>query len=373
MNEERDSINAKFTVQWTHRLRFSTTSFSKNDVLDSLLEELKPVRTLVILDTGLANANKSFLKTLKSWCTHNDNVCSPPIVVVGGEVAKTNLDTVNQILEAVNEYAICRKSCIIAIGGGAVLDAVGFAASIAHRGIPIIRVPSTTLSQGDSGVGVKNGVNQYGKKNFIGVFDPPYAVINDTSLLRSLTDEHWRSGLSEAIKVALIKDASLFDEIESNAELLQNRDAEAMASVLKQSALLHLHHITDGGDPFEKLEARPLDFGHWSAHKLEQLTTYSISHGDAVAIGLAIDLLCSVKLGLLDEGIAHRVINLLSKLGFPTTHEELQNPYLLEGMEEFRQHLGGQLTLLMLKGIQEPVNIHELDANVIRQAIAELL
>ncbi len=372
MTCSNNSIDATFTIRWSHKLRFTDSAFAKGDALDSLLSTLNPLKILLVVDRGLATSNQSFNNDLHKWCKRMDNICEEPIVVTGGESAKNNFDVVNTVLEAINNNNLCRKSCVIVIGGGAVLDAVGFAASTAHRGLLIIRMPSTTLSQGDSGVGVKNGVNYFGKKNFVGVFDPPYAVVNDSSLLQSLDKSQWRSGLSEAIKVALIKNESLFEEIEAHANLLLARDSDAMVSILQQSAKLHLRHITDGGDPFERLNARPLDFGHWAAHKLEQLSNYTITHGDAVAIGLSIDVLCSVRLGLLDKAVAMRIISLLETLGFPTNHSELTNPDFLTGIEEFRQHLGGQLTLLMLKGIEEPTEIHRLDYEVVRQVINEL-
>lgn len=234
-------------------------------------------------------------------------------------------------------------------------------------------MPSTTLAQCDSGIGVKNAVNCFGKKNFIGVFDPPFAVVNDIRLLDSLDDQHWRSGLSEAVKVALVKDAEFFDEIESCADALVARDKNAMANVIKQSAIFHLDHITKGGDPFERLDARPLDFGHWAAHKLEQLTNHTLTHGEAVSIGLAIDLRCSVGLGLLPDAIANRAISLLQRLGLPTAHCDLLDEAIIDGIEEFRQHLGGKLTLLMLTGIADSVDVFELETSIVRQAIAELM
>lgn len=366
-----NSIDAPFTIRWIHKLRFTNSAFTEGGVLDSLLTTLHPLKILVVVDDGITS-NQPFLNSLRKWCERTGAICDKPLIVAGGESAKNEFTVVNSVLEAINNNNLCRKSCIIVIGGGAVLDAVGFAASTAHRGLPIIRMPSTSLSQGDSGVGVKNGVNYFGKKNFVGVFDPPYAVINDSSLLQSLDKIQWRSGLSEAIKVALIKDESLFEQIEANYKLLLARDIDVMVSVLQQSAKLHLRHITEGGDPFERLDARPLDFGHWAAHKLEQLTNYTISHGDAVAIGLSIDIACSVRLGLLDNSVAMRIFSLLDSLGFPTNHSELTNPEFLTGIEEFRQHLGGQLTLLMLKGIEKPTEIHRLDHEVVRQVINEL-
>ena len=163
---------------------------------------------------------RPFESNLFRWCKQTTSIEAKPVVICGGEAAKNDNAVVHSILEEVHNNNLCRKSCILVIGGGAVLDVVGYVASIAHRGIPLIRMPSTTLSQGDSGVGVKNGINYFGKKNFVGVFDPPYAVVNDFSLLQSLDERHWRSGLSEAIKVALIKDSDLLQEIESNVETL---------------------------------------------------------------------------------------------------------------------------------------------------------
>jgi len=368
-----NSIDAPFSVDWVHRLRFTDDALEENGALDTLIQELTPAKTLVIIDNGLFSTNESFQSSLATWCKRTESLCDDPILIEGGESAKNDPEIANRVLHEINNHNLCRKSCVLVIGGGAVLDAVGYVTSIAHRGIPLIRMPSTTLSQGDSGVGVKNSVNYFGKKNFLGVFNPPFAVINDISLLHSLDERHWRSGLSEAIKVALIKDGELLHEIEKNKDALIDRDIEAMKSVIQKSAELHLLHITQCGDPFERLNARPLDFGHWAAHKLEPMTNYSLSHGDAVAIGLAIDLRCSVHLGLLDTSIANRVISLLQHLGFPTNHPELHNPDLLDGIEEFRQHLGGQLTLLMLQGIENPIDIHQLDDAIVRQAIEELM
>ena len=331
------------------------------------------MKLLVVIDQGLHRANKNLLPSVERWLTTVEVASCKSLIVAGGEEAKNDIQVVDLVLEAINTNKLCRKSCVLVIGGGAVLDAVGYATSIAHRGVRIIRMPTTTLSACDSGVGVKNAINHFQKKNFIGVFDPPYAVINDFSLLSTLDDRHWRSGLSEAIKVALVKDKQFFTHIEANAELLVSRDADMMGDVVTTSATLHLKHITEGGDPFERLDTRPLDFGHWAAHKLEQLTNYELTHGEAVAIGLAIDLWCSVYLGHLDEAIANRAITLLRTVGFNTNHPAIEDPALLGGIEEFREHLGGRLTLLMLQGIGNSINVHELSDEIVRQAISELV
>ena len=113
------------------------------------------------------------------------------------------------------------------------------------------------------------------------------AVVNDFTLLRGLPAEHWRDGTAEAVKVALIRDGAFFEWLDERAGLLAGRDEAAMRHLIFRCAQLHIRQITAGGDPFERGSARPLDFGHWAAHKLEQLSNFSITHGHAVAVGMA--------------------------------------------------------------------------------------
>ena len=360
-------------MEWTHQLFNTDSAFKAGDALAQVCGHLSPVKLLPVIDKGVIEKHPSLIEMIQQWGTTANVNCCPPVIIKGGEQSKNNFACVEQILEAIHNEHLCRKSVVLAIGGGAALDVIGFAASIAHRGIPLIRIPTTTLSACDSGLGVKNGINYFGKKNFIGVFDPPYAVINDYSFLTTLDDRHWISGVSEAVKVALIRDEALFDTIESKAEMLVNRNMDVAKSIIMRSANLHLHHITEGGDPFEKSESRPLDFGHWSAHKLEPLTEFTLTHGESVSIGLALDITISKRLGFLDECTHRRILSVLHSLNLPTTHKELLNPELIKGLEEFREHIGGELTLLMLEGIGKPNEIHELDLETVRQAIDELM
>ncbi|HTA30425.1 MAG TPA: 3-dehydroquinate synthase, partial [Candidatus Cybelea sp.] len=264
------------------------------------------------------------------------------------------------------------------IGGGALLDVAGLAAATAHRGVRHVRVPTTVLGQNDSGVGVKNGINAFGKKNFIGTFAPPFAVINDFDFLATLPERDQRAGFSEAVKVALIRDRDFFESLEADAHLLASFEAEAMQRMIFRSAALHVEHIATGGDPFETGSARPLDFGHWAAHKLEQLSDYQIRHGEAVAIGLALDVIYSRNIGLLDAASADRILALLRKLGLELFVNELLHldaelqPMVLKGLEEFREHLGGELTLTMLRAIGAGVEVHEVVLAKMLEALTEL-
>ena len=240
-------------------------------------------------------------------------------------------------------------------------------------GVRLVRLPTTTLSQADSGIGVKNGINAFGKKNYLGTFSPPWAILNDEAFLSTLSDRDWRCGFAEAVKVGLVKDAALFESIEVKAAKIQRRDARAALPVIRESAEMHLRHITEGGDPFELISARPLDFGHWAAHKLEQMTGFELRHGEAVAIGLALDATYSVKIGLLDPAEGDRILRCLSALGFRLYDDAMaDSDTLLQGLDEFREHLGGVLTLAMLRGIGDSVDLHEIEAAWVRESIEYL-
>jgi len=348
------SIERTITVPFAHRIFFTRSVFSlENHLLAELIPRTasgSPAKALVVIDQGVAEAFPPLNDQLASYFSRKDSplrLIRPPLLVSGGEAAKQGRDLVDKLHHQIDQHRICRHSYLITIGGGALLDAAGFAAATAHRGVRHIRLPTTTLSQADGGVGVKNGINAFGKKNFIGTFSPPFAVINDSDFLLSLPPAEKRAGLIEAIKVALIRDAAFFEKIESMADALANFNAEAMEQIIRHCAELHVQHIADSGDPFEFGSARPLDFGHWSAHKLEQMSDFRVSHGAAVALGIVLDVLYSHKKGMLSSVATERILNLIQKLGFAIYDSLMSqtgptgNWLLLDGLEEFREHLGG--------------------------------
>jgi len=327
-------------------------------------------KALVVLDESLAQAQAGLgLKIERYFDAHSGRLtlARPPMVIEGGERTKNSYFHVSEIHSQVDRYHIDRHSYVIGVGGGALLDVVGLAAATAHRGLRHVRIPTTTLSQNDSGVGVKNGINAFGKKNFIGTFAPPFAVINDFQLLSSLSPRDKRAGYVEAVKVALIRDKDFFESIEREAGWLREFEPAAMQRLIYRCAELHVNHIASSGDPFEFGSARPLDFGHWSAHKLEQLSEYKLRHGEAVAIGIALDTIYSRKLGNIEPASADRVLKLLETLGFELYANELlhvdagNSLLVLEGLEEFRQHLGGELTITLLAGIGHGFEVHEMN------------
>ncbi len=377
------SIQQRVSVSFNYEVHFTTGIFHlRNNLLAKVIsdDETKPKKVIAIVDAGFLHYHRLLLRQIRAYAERYDNImtlAAEPLVIPGGEDAKNNTDSLNQLHKFIDEAGLCRHSYILAIGGGAVLDLVGYAAATAHRGIRLIRIPTTVLAQNDSGVGVKNGVNAFGKKNYLGTFAPPYAVLNDSSFLVSLCDRNWRSGIAEALKVALIKDGDFFDFIGINAHALARRDNNAMQDVIYRCAELHLEHIATSGDPFEQGSSRPLDFGHWAAHKLEQLTNYRLLHGEAVAIGIALDSTYSYLLGQLSRLEWQRILNTLKTLGFtiyvPELGEhaaELKHPRcIFRGLQEFREHLGGELTLTLLERIGKGVEVHEANLALYRQAI----
>jgi 3-dehydroquinate synthase len=234
------------------------------------------------------------------------------------------------------------------------------------------------LAQDDAGVGVKNGVNAFGAKNALGTFAPPFAVINDFALLASLSQRDHIAGIAEAIKVALIRDADFFRWIEAHAGALRAREATATQVLIRRCAELHLQHIREGGDPFETGSARPLDFGHWAAHKLEVLTDHALRHGEAVAIGMVLDTRYAQLVGMVDAATADRVQRVVEAVGLPTHHAGLTlrdadgRSAVLRGLEEFREHLGGVLTVTLLAEVGRGVEVHHIDHGAMQRAIDAL-
>ncbi len=380
-------INQYVQVSFKYDVHFTRGLFELDNLLLAQViagnEEITPKRVLVVVDEGVLNYQNALLKKIALYGQCYADVITltgEPIIVPGGEAVKNDSRFIEQIHQRIDAVGLCRHSYVLAIGGGAVLDMAGYAAATAHRGIRLLRVPTTVLGQNDSGVGVKNGINAFGKKNFLGTFMPPYAVLNDFDFITSLDDRDWRSGIAEAVKVALIKDVDFFNFIMTYADRLANRDMEIMEKLIYRCSQLHLEHIAGSGDPFEMGSSRPLDFGHWAAHKLEHLTNYSLRHGEAVAIGIALDTTYSYLTGRLLQSEWQRILVTLKKLGFTlyvsALTEQLDNPdhpnCIFRGLTEFREHLGGKLTITLLEGIGQGIEVNEVDLSFYKDAISLL-
>ena len=374
-------IKHSFKVTYNYGLYFSENIFQgDNPIFNKIVSSAKkkePVKLLFVVDDGVLKAHPYLEESIPDYCNrYKDQLEFTQLISLpGGEKVKNDESFLNVILHAIESEKICRHSFVVAIGGGALIDLAGYAAAIAHRGVQLIRIPTTVLAQNDAAVGVKNGINILGKKNFIGTFAPPFAVINDSCFLATLEDRDWIAGIAEAVKVSLIKDKLFYEFVKENTYQLKKRNAGVMNQLIYRCAELHMQHIAEGGDPFESGSSRPLDFGHWAAHKLEHMTGYTLRHGEAVAKGMALDLTYAAEIGMISNELCDEIIDVLQELGFnlqiPVENQNQINK-LLKGIEEFREHLGGELTITLIDSIGNKRDVHEIDESAMRKAISVL-
>jgi 3-dehydroquinate synthase len=374
------TLQQDFQVSFRYAVHFTRDLFATaNPLFQEALGQDgpgPPNRLLAVLDRGVSRHHPRLISRLEAYCRHHPQVIAlarAPLLFEGGEHLKNDVHNVALVQQAIHTAGLCRHSYVVAIGGGALIDMVGFAAATAHRGIRLIRVPTTVMAQCDASIGVKTGINAFGQKNFLGTFTPPVMVLNDADFLPTLSQRDWIGGAAEAVKVALIKDGAFFAFLEEHAGALAARDLTLMQQVIHHCAALHLDHIANGGDPFESGSSRPLDFGHWAAHRLEHLSGYELGHGQAVAIGMALDSTCAHLMGLLPQSQWQRILATLRNLGFALYHPclELERP-LLKGLREFQEHLGGRLTVMLLRDIGQGLEVHGLEPDLVRESLALL-
>ncbi len=371
-------------MSFEYCLEFTRDVFSPdNPTLADAIRRLEPERLhqlVCYIDSAFLAAHSGLPQALRRYVDAHPGtlqLLAEPQEVAGGDAGKT-VEAVARIQQHMLAAGIDRQSVVLAIGGGAALDTIGYAAATFHRGIRLVRLPTTVLAQNDAGVGVKNGVNAHGIKNLLGCFAPPFAIINDGDFIRSLPPRDRRAGVAEAVKVAAIRDREFFDWLERHAGRLDDPQDPSMDYLIQRCAELHLNQIASGGDPFEMGSARPLDYGHWSAHKLEALSQYDLRHGEAVAIGMSLDALYAANIGLLERAEADRFLRLLESLGFRLYHPALDaetargDSALLAGLEEFRQHLGGHLCVTLLAAIGRGIEVSEMLTGEILRARSEL-
>lgn len=386
MPQVEHAVHQKVTVPFAYPVWFTRALFApENPTLCAALQQdpqSQPHRALAVVDAGLVAACPALPSQIMAYGqAHADivNWVAPPQMWPGGEAAKNEPDRIWQLVNLILEKRLCRHSFVVIVGGGAVLDAVGFAAALVHRGVRVIRVPSTTLAQNDAGVGVKNGINGPNGKNAVGTFQPPFAVLNDFDLLHYLPPIQWVGGIAEAFKVALIKSVPFFHACCANAARYRDRDAAALEECIIQCADFHLAHIRSHGDPFEMGRARPLDFGHWSAHKLEAMSGYRITHGEAVATGLLLDAIYASRQGWLAARHVTALRQALQTIGFPLVYPELQQRApdgglaILGGLDDFQEHLGGELCVTFPRGLGRKQEIHHIDRGLMQQAVDALV
>ncbi len=379
------NIRQSFTVSYSYPVLFTHNVFEPaNKTLARTLMKNRSgprARVLMVVDAGLAAATPGLTRKIERYFRAHRQIIElvrAPMTVPGGENAKNGWNGVREDMTAAGSEHLDRHSHIIAAGGGSVLDMAGFAASLVHRGLRFTRLPSTVLAQNDAGVGVKNGMNDGGMKNFAGTFYPPHAVIDDFDFLKTLPQREWIGGLAESFKVAIIKDKPFFKWLCENARALGARDQKLMERAVQKTAALHLRHIATSGDPFETGSARPLDFGHWAGHRLELMSDFALGHGHAVAVGIALDTTYAMLKRYITPDEQRSVLKGLSDCGLPVWSRLLTRqtpegePEILAGLEQFREHLGGRLCVTLPRPLGNKLEVHTMSRPLLKKSIAIL-
>ena len=284
------------------------------------------------------------------------------VVLPDGEAHK-NWQTLNRIFDALLEQHADRKTTLVALGGGVIGDMAGFAAACYMRGVPFIQVPTTLLSQVDSSVGGKTGINHPLGKNMIGAFYQPQAVIADIATLASLPARELAAGIAEVIKTAAIADVGFFDWIEANIDALNRRDTEALAQAVKRSCEIKARVVA--ADEREGGLRAILNFGHTFGHAIEAGLGYGQwLHGEAVGCGMAMAADLSVRLGHLDDATRERIVRLIDAAHLPTRAPALGADRYIELMQVDKKAEGGAVKFILLKRIGDTLITGAPDADV---------
>ncbi|NLF32138.1 MAG: 3-dehydroquinate synthase [Planctomycetes bacterium] len=335
----------------------------------------------VCLDEGLVNAQPDLPNRIAAYFAAHEGrikLAGEPAIVPGGEARKGDWEA---MLDAVWHFGtprFGRQDYAMIIGGGAMLDLVGFALSIVYRGGRQVRVPTTVLAQCDAGVEVRTFVNEAGRKDFASTLAPPFAVINDRAMLRSLGRREWIAGTAEAFKIALCADRELFDFLCGSAAAIGDRDEDVMDWIIQRSAVLHLERIRSEGMAFGTGREQPVDLGHWVGHRLEAMSRYWLPHGQAIAVGIAVDGACARRLHLISDEELDRILDGLTRAGLPIYHKHLDERTahgqlkLLASLEDMRHRFGPHVTVLLPDRIGHAVPVRAPDRSTLAHAVAEL-
>lgn len=271
------------------------------------------------------------------------------LVLPNGEQHKS-MEQLNAIMDFALQNRLDRKSCFVALGGGVIGDLVGFAAAVYQRGIDFVQVPTTVMAMVDSSVGGKTGVNHRLGKNMIGAFYQPVCVVADVSALDTLPDREYNSGLAEVVKYGLIMDANFFEWQEANVDKLIARDPRAIAFAVERSCVDKADVVAR--DERESNLRATLNLGHTFGHAIETSSGYgTYLHGEAVAIGTAMAVDLSVRLGWIDPSLQMRALDILARANLPLECPAHMTPdEFLSIMALDKKNADGQLRLILLKG-----------------------
>jgi 3-dehydroquinate synthase len=366
-------------VTFRYAIHFTRDVFGPQNRLLLDIMSGRQLRAAVFLDGGLEQARPGLPAEIREWfAAHRDRVEPAALESLpGGETCKTEPEHYRQVVEVLRDSGLDRQSYVIMVGGGAVLDTVAFAAALVRRGVRQIRVPTTVLAQGDSGTSLRTALDLPAGKDFLGTFAPPWAVINDFNFLRTLPRRDRIAGMAPAFQVAILKDPAFLSFLTARAAALRDGDDSALEQMIMRCAELHAAQVRNS-DPFEAGASRPLDFGLWSAHALETLTGYRLRHGEALAVGIALDLTIARNRGLLGPEQHKAIVRAMTAAGLPLWHLALHCRRedgalrIQQGLVEYDRQTGGEPGLVMPNGSGDCCAIHDVSAEEVERAVKQL-
>jgi 3-dehydroquinate synthase len=303
-------------------------------------------RALIVTDENVAALEAPFAAALRSVGI------TPTLAVVHAGEASKSLDCAADLFDALVKIRADRHTAVVALGGGVVGDLAGFVAATYARGLPLLMVPTSLLAQVDSSVGGKVGVNHPRAKNIIGAFHQPVGVWIDTETLGTLPPRELRCGLAEVVKHGMILDAAYFHDVDRNASAILDREPSALRRIVSQSCRIKADVVTR--DEREETGLRAvLNFGHTIGHAIEAVAGYGgeFRHGEAVAVGMVAESRLAERLGWLTAEVTQRLVNLLERLGLPTSAPGLDPAALLDAMSRDKKNRQGSIRFVLPRGI----------------------
>lgn len=365
--------NNKQNIMQTISVDFTTSSEKRSypihighgvlDQVDLILSCISQKRVAIVSNTTVAPLYLEKLRT----ALEKQGVTSVPIILPDGEIHK-NWETLNLIFDALLKNHCERNTTILALGGGVVGDLTGFAAATYLRGVPFIQIPTTLLSQVDSSVGGKTGINHQLGKNMIGAFYQPRMVLTDSATLNTLPDRELRAGLAEIIKYGLIRDPAFFDWLEQNMHRLLVRDPITLNEAIQRSCENKAEIVAT--DEREKGVRALLNLGHTFGHAIENGMGYGVwLHGEAVAIGIVLAAELSRRMKLISEGDVHRIRKIFIQAGLPVMAPKMPPERYLQLMMLDKKVDSGRTRFILLNRIGEAVMRADIPSTVLTETL----
>ncbi len=329
-------------------------------------------RVIVVTDDNVAAHYQGPMKNaLDFHAIEHDWVTIPP-----GEGSKS-FSTLESVCNQILEYRPDRKTMLVALGGGVVGDLTGFAASIILRGIDYVQIPTTLLSQVDSSVGGKTGINAKTGKNMVGSFHQPRRVLIDTRTLQTLSARDVRAGYAEVVKYGLIKDEDFFHWLEGHRNDVMALKSYALLHAIKTSCEAKAEIVAR--DEHETGLRMVLNLGHTFGHALEAETGFSdtLLHGEAVALGIVMACRLSTKLGMLEEDTGNRVERHLKQIKLPVSLKDITHEWdvdsICDHLASDKKVENGSLTFILLQAVGRPVFVRDVEMDMVREVIQEFM